>query len=633
MSTRPSRRRGHRAVAPLVFTLLVVLGSVALVGWQHRRRAQAAPRHFSGAKTVLYLASYVPEAPLGVPLSVAILRDSATDRYYDGRAAMDSIIGDWTRALTRLGAHVRVVTPREALAATDVRVFVVPASPCLGSESRRALDVATRRGQGVLATWLTGIRDGGCRFVGYGLLTALSGAYRLDTLELRTQDYVTFLRDGPLAADIPPGARLELVVSDHVALRSPLREAFYSDFTLNPEPAQHEPLLDGAIAHAAVGHAHSVYWGFDLSRVADRPWDQEIALRLARNSILWAAGVPLATVLPWPDGKEAAAVIAQDVEDQFTNARYAVDSLRAAHFPGTYFLVSDLALRHTDLVKAMAAQGEIGTHTPKHRLLGGEAPDVQRAQLERTQQDLASLLGHPVAGLRPPEEQFDTTTLDTWESLGGRYVFGANNARTASPEILSVDGRQLVLLGRVINDDFLSVARAGHTDVNVLTSEYLRGFDKVRALGGLFILSYHSQLMSRPELVPALAAVARRLSADTALWTATAGEVADWWLRRSRVDATASYTDPEHLQVVVTNRGRQPLAHAVVRVLVGAAKPVDVRGATLDGTDRWSIRVALPTLAPGATREATITLAAPVRTDGPPLDGAPANDRRMALAR
>lgn len=629
MRDRPDRRLS-RAIAPLLFAVVVVLGSYGLVRWQHGRRTQRA--HFSGAKTVLYLASYVPEAPLGVPLGVAILRDSATDGYYDGPATMDSIVDDWSRALTQLGARVRVVTPRQALAATDVRVFVVPASPCLGGEARHALDVATERGQGVLATWLTGIRDGGCRLVGYGLVTALSGASRLDTLERRSQDYVTFLRGGPLAADIPPGARLELLVSDHVAIRSPLREAFYSDFMLNPQPAQREPLVDGAIAHAEAGHGRTVYWGFDLSRVARRPWDQELALRLARNSILWAANAPLATVLPWPDGKLAAAVIAQDVEDQFANARYAVDSLRAAHFPGTYFLVSDLALRNTDLVRAMAAQGEIGTHTPKHQLLGGEAPDVQRAQLVRTQHDLESLLGHPVAGLRPPEEQFDTTTLDTWESLGGRYVFGANNARTASPEILSVDGKQLVLLGRVINDDFLSVARAGHTNARVLTDEYLSGFDKVQALGGLFILSYHSQLMSRPELVPALAAIARRLAADSTLWTATAGEVADWWLRRAHAEASATYTDPTHLRLTVANHGTQPLAHAAVRVLIGASRPVAATGATVVGADRWSVRVLLPTIPANASRVATITLAAPVRTDGPRLDGPPAPERRMALA-
>lgn len=629
MRGRPERRLSG-VVAPLLFAVVVVLGSYGLVRWQ---RARSAPVHFPGARTVVNMASYVPEAPLGTPMTVAILRDSATDRYYGSRATMDSIVDVWTRMLGRLGARVRVVTPREALAASDARVIVVPASPCLGSEARHALAAATERGQGVLATWLTGIRDGGCRMVGYGLLTALSGASRIDTLERRPEDYVTFLRDGPLAADVPPGARLELLVSDHAAVRSPTREAFYSDFMLNPESAQHEPLLDGAVAQSTVGRARTVYWGFDLSRVARRPWDQEIALRLARNSILWAAAAPLATVLPWPDGKDAAAVIAQDVEDRFTNARYAVDSLTAAHFPGTYFLVSDLAMRNPALVRAMAAQGEIGTHTPRHQLLGGEPAAEQRAQLVRTQRDLGSLLGHTVTGLRPPEEQFDTTTLDTWESLGGRYVFGANNARTASPEILDVDGRQLVLLGRVINDDFISVARAGQTNARVLADEYLDGYGKVKALGGLFILSYHSQLLSRPDLVPALATVARRLASDSTLWTATAGQVADWWLRRSRADAHATYVDPTHVRLTVTNHGSQPLQNAVVRLLVGSARAAAVTGATLRGEDPWSLSLAVPTIAPNATVVATVTLAAPVRTAGPALDPPPALTRRMALAR
>jgi peptidoglycan/xylan/chitin deacetylase (PgdA/CDA1 family) len=499
-------------------------------------------------------------------------------------------------------------------------VLIVPASPCLGRDARHAIDAAVHRGVGLVITWLSGVRDGGCRQVGYGLITELAGATRLDTLESGRGDcYVTFLRGGPLAADIPPGARLELAVANHVALRAPRREAYFSDYMLNPRDASGEPLVDGAIVQRSIGASRVVYWGFDLRSVAPRPWDRALALRLTRNSIAWAAHVPLATIEPWPDGKAATAVFAQDVEDEFANARDALDSLRAIRVPGTYYLVTRLAERDASLSRAMAAQGEVGTHTPRHRLLGGREERLQLQALEESQQELTDLIGHPVRGLRPPEEQFDTATLAAWVHAGGRYVFATMNGRAASPEILSVDKQPLVMLGRVTNDDFIEVGRRGLTNVDTLAARFIAGYEKVRALGGLYILSYHSQMLARPELVPTLARVARYVAADSNVWVTTAGAVADWWLERSKLSADARLTAPNRLAVVVHNDGTAVPRGAVVRVAVGhVAGAVADNGARMLASDDDALRVLLPAIPAGGSFTTHVLLGR-----GAPLDTAP----------
>jgi len=226
----PERSARWRSFAGgLAFVGAVAVLTLAVVAWQRRRAlaltAEHDARRFAGAETVLNRASRMPPATLGAPVRVAILRDPASDSYYDSRATMDSVVGAWREALTAIGAVTREVSPATALGLTDEQVLIVPASPCLGRDARHALDVATRRGVGLVVTWLSGIRDGGCRRVGYGLVAELSGATRLDTLDAsRGECYVTFLRGGPLAMDIPPGARLELGVGNHVALRTADRE-------------------------------------------------------------------------------------------------------------------------------------------------------------------------------------------------------------------------------------------------------------------------------------------------------------------------------------------------------------------------------------------------------------------------
>jgi peptidoglycan/xylan/chitin deacetylase (PgdA/CDA1 family) len=607
-------RTASSVLAPLVFVLGVVVLAVVVSGWQSaHRRARRAPRRFPGAQSVLWRASRLAAPTLGAPVRVAVLRDPASARYYDAPGAMDSIVGTWVAALHAIGATTRVISPAEALRVPDEQVLIVPASPCLGRDARHAIEVATERGTGVLMTWLSGVRDGGCRARGYGLVMQVSGAWRLDTLATsRDECYVTFLRGGPLAADIPPGARLELTVSNHVALRTPDREAYFSDFMLNPRDVRGEPLLDGAIVATRIGRARAVYWGYDLRAVADRPWDRALALLVTRNSVAWAAGIPLSTTEPWPDGKRSAAVFAEDVEDEFANARYALDSLRAAHVPGTYFVVSRLAEHNADLAQALAAQGEVGTHTPRHQLLGGRSAAEQRADLDESQRELTALLGHPVAGLRPPEEQFDETTLDAWRLAGGRYMFAALNGRAASPEILVTKDGPLVALGRVTNDDFIEVARRRRVNVDSLAGDFLAGYEKVRALGGLFILSYHSQMLSRPELVPALARVARVAARDTSVWLATAGEVADWWMARSLVTTRARALSPARLAVEVRNQGATVVRGLVVRVAATGSTPRAAdNGAHMLPSDSGAIRVLVPPIQPGGVYQTTIVLDAP----------------------
>lgn len=609
MSRRADRRGGTKTIA-LVAVVIVAL-SVAAVHWQAAAREHrgVSVDPSTGAATVARMPPLAGPLMLPRSTSVAIVRDRGSDGYYDSPATLDSIASRWRLLLERLGAHVITVAPTDTAALRDVRVLIFPSEPCLGDASRKLIKSSLAGGKGVIATWITGTRDGGCTPVGWTLPATLAGAMRLDTIETRNAVYVTIPRGGALTANVPPGSRLELLVSNHVAARTPVRDLVYSDRMMNPEPAQENELLDGAVSHATIGRGRSVWLGFDLARVAPNAWSEILAQMIARNAVAWASNEPMAAVEPWPHGKVAAAMIAQDVETEFANASHAVDSLDAAGVRGTWYVVSELARRNDDLLRRLARNGEIGSHTENHDLLAGQPLALQNERLATTQKEIRSLIGHPVAGLRPPEEQFDRNTLRAWLDAGGSYVFGSNDSHSASPELLAVGSDTLVILGRVNNDDVLSLKRVQQLDVGRLTNEYLDAFAKVRALGGLFIMSYHSQFMSRPELVPVVAAVARRVKADTTVWLTTGGEAAAWWRGRFKVNVDAVISADGTMSVTATNTGRTPVTGAVVRVDLPAGRTATGAGATpMLAAPAGAVRLALPVLAPGATHSITVTL-------------------------
>lgn len=604
----------------LVFAVaasLVVAVSVLLTLRRGDAATRTEPARFSGSRIVQQMPSLLAAAKLPAPLVVDILRDDAAAAFYTGAGVLDSVIADWRGAAAAVGATARVVNAASAREDRAARVLVIPSSPCLTVEAYEAIDAVTSRGGGVVITGLTGIHDAGCRPIGYGLIVGATGASRADTLESRPMAYVTLQADNPLTIDIPPGSRIDLNPGRQVALRLPRRDAFYSDYALQPEPAGGAPLLDVAITHASRGRGRVVYWGFELRDVVRLPWDRALATLLARNSIAWAASLPMAAVEPWPKGRVAAAAIAQDVEAGFENAQHALDSLRAARVRSTFFLTSDIARRFDGLSHDLANEGgEIGSHTENHRLLGGLPASSQRDRLATAQHDLTKLLGLPVDGLRPPQEQFDVATMKAWLAVGGRYLFGANDSRSASPELLPVGRDTLVLIGRVGSDDF-GAAAAAHNDPSATAGIFLDEYGRLRALGGLYALSYHSQLLATPALVPALAHVARSIAADTAVWLATTGEIAEWW--RDRAQLEARVTQRAHgFDVTVRNRGERLVGSAVVRVDLRAAGLIGTATTALLPPRSATARLLLPPIPGKSTRVVSVDYAGVKRAASTP---------------
>lgn len=556
------------------------------------RGASANPetRRFSGSHVVMKMPSLLAPARLPAPTVVAIVRDHEAANFYDSPRVLDSIVASWRRVLEPTGARVRVVAPSQIRGA-GARVLVVPSSPCLSLTTREAIDMAGARGQGLIVSGPVGTHDAGCREIGYGLVVRVSGAPRLAPLTGRPMVYATLRGGSPLATDIPPGARLNISPGSQLALRTAASDGFYSEYTLGRDPAGGEPHLDGAVVRSTYRGARVVYLGFELRDVVDNDWHRGVLRLLARNAVAWTAGLALAAVDPWPRGHAWSAVIAQDVEAQYANARFPLDSLVAARVRSTFFVTSNSAGRYDDLTRAMAENGEVATHSENHKLLGGAPFERQLARLALTRRDLRELLDGEVLGLRPPEEQFDQATMEAWLAAGGTYLLGANDSRTAGPELLRLKKDTLVLLPRAFADDFTAAGPEHRRSPDLVTSIFRADIQRARHVNGLYVLSYHSQVLARPEYVSVLATMARELKADTGVWLTTAGEVAEWWRRRSFLRVETVRTTSDYVELLVRNRGDSAVANVVVSVMlppgrtVSAAPNVVVR----DGMARVSV--------------------------------------------
>ncbi len=96
-----------------------------------------------------------------------------------------------------------------------------------------------------------------------------------------------------------------------------------------------------------------------------------------------------------------------------------LDLLRRHGVRGTFFVLGDVAVRHPELVRAIAAAGhEIACHGMTHRPLWRLTPDTLRRELKDFRAALCAALGEdPAVGFRAPTFSLDASTAWAIEVL------------------------------------------------------------------------------------------------------------------------------------------------------------------------------------------------------------------------
>lgn len=572
-------RRAQRSVvlALLLMAAFLSVGGVAL--WRSLGTLDAAMESENSLDYVppTAIPSSLPPLSLrGVRVAVLDLPSNA-DMSAPGQYRRE--LGHWTAEVERLGAT-------RVQGAQGADVLVVPNAPCLGVPERRTIADHLRRGGGVVTTGLLGERDGQCVPLQDTLLVTLLGGPRGSVAPFRPKGgadyYVTVLGETLFGAALPPGARFSMSPANQLVFRGADRAVYYSDYYRKPVQHGGERFYDGAVARARVGAGRVVAFGFNLDVVAPG-WSRDGVRQIVGTAVQWAAGRPVAQLAPWPAGYRAAAVVAQDVEADFPNVAPALALLQRERMPGTFFVVGNLAERNPYITRDVARYGEVGSHTYDHRALDRFSDAEQHARLKLAMERTQRLSGRPVIGLRPPEERFTLATLQAWADLGGKYVFAANNSRAAGPEIVPVGPDSLVLLARVVDDDFELLSRDSVRDRGVMAQRLRDQLQNVVAYRGLYMFSYHSHMFAQESLLPVVESLVKALRATPQVWVTEARTVAQWWRGRSAVKLEVA---PDGSTVKAVNQGKEPFRRGVL---------------LLDLPDGRQERLRLPDLPPGRT--------------------------------
>ena len=548
-----------------------------------------------------------PTAAARIQARIAVFESAASESFFPDSTFYPAAVSGWeqlAREESNSISRVKDAAGIDELPAGSL--LLAPEAVCVSERELEAIRRHLARGGGLVLNWATAARDEGCRWRGWGPLRALTGALDLVEIPAGEAQFLSVPAALPVSPGLPPGARVELFPEPHLALQVPGPHPYWSDWALNGPSEVGASAPDAAIVlHEPLSGGRVVWFGFrDRQAVSDR--DAIRVRRLFRNGIRWASGTVAAEISPWPSGSRAAILVAEEVETGFENVVAFARVLRVRDVRGSIFPVSELAQDHPEIAAEIADIGEVGSQTADHVSPAGLPVDEQEIRLARSRRELQQWSGAEIVGLRVPEERFDEATLHAWRRSGGTYVAALNQARSAAPEVFATDDGPIVLLPRLVKDDYNVFVQDGARRTEVLLQAWLEGLEKIGALGGFGFLSIHSQIAGDPDRVEVVGQVLDSIaSGQTDWWIATGAEIADWWLARSEARLLVE-GPPDQLSLRLLTPASPALSGAWIDVSLGPdseLRPfVDGRPLAWAPTE-WGIRFPIEELTTGETGE------------------------------
>jgi peptidoglycan/xylan/chitin deacetylase (PgdA/CDA1 family) len=596
--------------------LLGILGAgvtaAAVLLWENIDIRQLAPRLRTAAAPSPLSDASAPAARPELGFEAVLFESDRNRAFFPDTTFYRSELAAWARLIGEVGGTVRRAgnaTDLRGLAPTDV--LVLAEAPCLSDGEMAAVRAHQRRGGSMVANWAVGARDGRCVWRGWSAVAALTGAEDVREIPPRAGLFLVVPAGVALSAGFDPGTRIELRPDASLALRLSGPRVYWSDWALNPEPDESRGGADvAALATYSSDGGRIAWFGLRLSQAA-APSDQTHLERLIENGVLWAAGTPVAAVAPWPHASRAALVFTLDVEDEPRNALGMAELLRERGLPGTFFVVSRLVQDDRELAQTLSAAGEVASQTSDHAPVAGLTARDQDVRLRRSWSEIEAWAGRGPAGLHPPEESFDANTLFAWAAAGGDYILATNDARSAAPEVHRTQDGPVVLLPRLLKDDYNIIVQDRVLRAAGLGEALLAGTRKLRAIGGLAIVGTHTQIMRPGARLEAIGMVADSVLAQKDWWIASAGDVADWWAARTatRVRFVPAADGLADLLV------EAPVDRDIVGVWIDIVLPggervlPTVEGRPVDfAVTEWGVRVPVTDLPAGATRRISLLL-------------------------
>ncbi len=265
------------------------------------------------------------------------------------------------------------------------------------------------------------------------------------------------------------------------------------------------------------------------------------------------------TWLPWPERKRVAVCLSWDVDGEAAQyVRYpdrargqlselhqrlygpqvgiwkVLDLLERHAVPGTFYIPAYTARIHPEVVRAIQAAGHpIGLHGFLHQALDTLTPAEEEADLRRSQETLAELLGETPTLYRAPSWELNRTTPELLVRHGIRS--DSSLMDDESPYLLDTKAGPLIEIPIhwLLDDaEHWNHSRANRdkaiADPDSVFRLWSTEFDGYLASGGCYVLTLHPFISGRWAYLHVVDRLIRHMKAQPGVFWATLEDITRW---------------------------------------------------------------------------------------------------------
>ena len=452
----------------------------------------------------------------------------------------------------------------------DTTVIILPQLTSLSTQDRTKVQALLQRKIGVLVTGAIGALGADGRPAPTDWSGRTFGVIFSTNANAQRAMPSIFAADRTPYAGLPPGLLSNWFPTDNAfvasAKESNSTTSFEADDSGQLSLTSHSRNVARAVFNSPTSESDSrTGWlAFDpikLEKLSEA--DQFYAKSFLVRSIKWLARQPTIEMATWKNGAATAFLASVDAEDKFDGASTLMRTFAKSHTPATFFVVSDLLVKDPKLARAASQEAasnfELASHTTDHADLLGMSPQNQFDKIQDSRFAIEDLTKKPVRGFRPPEERYDTETLNVAVQNGIRYFFGDQKFYRFAP--LKIADGKLTYFPRSVFDDFNLVGDKTHSNEAVL-QKMKSEFTRVSYFGGAYFLSTHSQVFGQAVYQPVMEDFLSYVDTQQA-WKTNYADMDQWWRARDQVQVEIARASDHQFEVHIRNLGESPLEGAV----------------------------------------------------------------------
>lgn len=484
----------------------------------------------------------------GASNRVMLYTSPETRSYFAGIGGnYETLVVPWRAYFANRKLDVLEIQETKPLANLKDGVLILPSAVALNALERTDILAFRARGGSILTTWATGTRGAKGAWEGWQLLDTLGVKFVGEIPAAAEVNHLILTGESPVSNTLLSGQRIWMSKTSEALLRFQGRDVA-GRFMNWARVVDDERRNDGAIVFSeSEDHAsRTVAYAFSESAWESHPQD---VYSLFDDSIRWLEHEPVAVLAAWPKAQRAAQVLEMDTEEGFANALTFASMMQSIDYRATFYVLTSVAKIFPEILVRLARDFEVGYHADVHEGFKGQSAALQEKRILGMRADLDLLLTDTkgMTGFRAPTESYDLTTEELLHKHGFRHHL-ADPGRSESrlPLIAKLgdgsDKEPLVVLPRTQRDDINLLGEKLSPEQT--TKALVDDFDLTAQIGSLGVLSVHSQNFgANSTLTQAMPGFLEHIKQNrSAVWLASAGQIADWWRNRERFKLTSQHT-------------------------------------------------------------------------------------------